>query len=140
MTTAIDSNILIDLLGPKSAFTNGAIEALDTARLAGALLICPVVASEISGHFSSAKALGNTLREMQITIGTVTLEDAHEAGSVFVRYRRKSSQPKDRMLADFLVGAHALNHAEALLTRDRGYYRSFFPKLKLIDPGDRNIA
>jgi len=136
MTTAIDSNILIDLIGPQSAFTGGAIEALDTARMDGALLICPVVAAEISGHFVTAGDLGDALREMQIVIGDFTLADVHEAGTAFLRYRRKSSQPKDRMLADFLVGSHALRHADALLTRDRGYYRTFFPELKLIAPRD----
>lgn len=135
MAIAIDSNILIDLIGEQTAFTGGSIEALDTARLKGALLVCPVVLAEISGYFVRADDLSESLQDMQISFSDFTLDDAHEAGAAFVRYRRKSSQSKDRMLADFLVGAHALNHADALLTRDRGYYRTFFPRLKLISPG-----
>ncbi len=39
-----------------------------------------------------------------------------------------------RLIADFVVGAHALTQAERLLTRDRGFYRSYFGALALLDP------
>jgi hypothetical protein len=35
---------------------------------------------------------------------------------------------------DFLVGAHALERADALLTRDRGFYRRYFKGLRIIEP------
>ena len=39
-----------------------------------------------------------------------------------------------RVVADFLIGAHAMLHSDALLTRDRGFVRDHFAGLKLIDP------
>lgn len=134
MITALDSNVLIDLLGEETRFTAPAIAALDAARSQGALLICPPVAAEISSHFSSADAMEETLAEMGITLDPLPLASLHLAGTIFVRYRQRSAKPKDRMLVDFLVGAHALHKADHLLTRDRGYYRTYFPRLLLVEP------
>jgi len=47
---------------------------------------------------------------------------------------RKSKATWARVVADFLVGAHARLQADALLTRDRGFYRGCFSKLRILDP------
>lgn len=134
MITAIDSNILIDVIGTSSRLTDPAIRALDQARQEGALIISPIVVAEIAGHFSSVTQEEKCLREMGLRLIDFTMVDAHHAGLAYVAYRTRSKDPKPRMLADFLVGAHASHQADCLMTRDRGYYRTYFPKLKIIEP------
>jgi hypothetical protein len=38
------------------------------------------------------------------------------------------------VIADFLIGAHALEQADRLLTRDRGFHRRAFDGLVIVDP------
>ncbi|MBU3665745.1 MAG: hypothetical protein FGM15_07705 [Chthoniobacterales bacterium] len=66
MTTAVDSNILIDLIGHAAGFTDTAIAALDEARTKGAMIICLVVPAEIASYFASSQQLAETLQKMSI--------------------------------------------------------------------------
>jgi predicted nucleic acid-binding protein len=134
MISAVDSNVLIDLLGPSTKFAEPATSALDICRRRGALIICPVVVAETAAYFSSPEAMRETFHAMHLELHAFDWQDLWRAGDAYVTYCRRSRAPKQRTLADFLVAAHAFAHADALLTRDRGYYRTYFPKLALIEP------
>jgi predicted nucleic acid-binding protein len=58
---------------------------------------------------------------------------ARTAGATWRQYRRDHGK-RDRLIADFLVGAHAATQCDRLLTRDRGFYRSYFQQLTIVDP------
>jgi len=58
---------------------------------------------------------------------------AQRAGQIYTQYLANKGKAR-RVLPDFLVAAHAQEFADALLARDRGYYRTYFADLRLIDP------
>ena len=55
------------------------------------------------------------------------------AGKAFLAYRRAKGA-RTSPLPDFYIGAHATIEGMALLTRDAGRYRTYYPKLELICP------
>ncbi len=134
MTTAVDSNVLIDVIGRANDFTPRAIAALDTSLQSGALIVCPVVVAETAAYFPSHQALHRVFDSMHLEMREFGWHDLHRAGEAYVACCRRSREPRQRMLADFLVAAHAVIHADALLTRDRGYYRTYFSELRLLEP------
>jgi predicted nucleic acid-binding protein len=89
MKTAIDSNILIDVIGKRSSFTPKSTLALDHALSTGALILCPVVASEIASHYETAHDMKTALRAMQIELVPLTIENLHSAGLAYIQYKNK---------------------------------------------------
>ncbi|CAN5531525.1 type II toxin-antitoxin system VapC family toxin [soil metagenome] len=133
MITAVDTSVLLDVFLPDPRFVGLSSTALQRAAVAGSLMICEIVYAELAAQFSRREQLDAVLEKLEIQLEPVGREAAFAAGRAFRRYR-DSGGPKTRMISDFLIGAHAENQASCLLSRDRGFYRSYFKKLSLIDP------
>lgn len=133
MITAIDTNVLLDLWGDDPTFGVSSREALVRADAQGDLLICEIVYAELAGRFSSQNLLDNRLADLGIEVSPLPRSSAFKAGKAREHYLRAGGK-RVRILPDFLVAAHALAAADQLLTRDDGFYKKYFPTLKIIDP------
>jgi predicted nucleic acid-binding protein len=133
LITAVDSNVLIDILIQDPTWWRRSHQKLTEAAAEGSLVIHEIVAAEIALCFADEGALKTRLDEADIRISESSVESAFAAGKAYQRYRRQGGT-KGRVLADFMIGAHANRNADRLLTRDRGYYRTYFPGLQLLEP------
>jgi len=133
MITAIDTNILLDILVPNDEFYDASAVALQDAADEGSLVICDIVYAELCVHFDTRRECEGFVDGIEIRVQSLTREAHFEASRVWRVYRSQGGK-RTRILADFLIGAHARNQASRLLTRDRGFYRKLFPSLNLRDP------
>lgn len=136
MVTAVDSSILFDLVVRGSEFAEPSLAALRTSVAEGHVIACDVVVAEIAGFFPSAQFVQKMLDELRIEFSPLTAEAAIEAGGIWKAYRQGGGARR-RIAADFLIGAHALLQADRLLTRDRGFYRTYFKRLPIFDPSQK---
>ncbi len=134
MTTAVDSAVLIDIFQNEPGWAARSADALDGASRHGRVIICDVVWAEVSGRFKVPEAAAAALDVLGLVFETMSREAASAAGLLWRTFREGGGSRRDRVIADFLVGAHAVHQADALLTRDRGYYRRYFKKLRIIEP------
>jgi predicted nucleic acid-binding protein len=136
---AIDSNILIDFIGNDSAAADAADLALRRALASGPAVACDVVLAEVVTGLGNGSAVMDALEELGVEFSPLELRSAVRAGEMQRRYieRRRAALGRPeapRVVADFLVGAHALLQCQGLITRDAGFFRDYFKGLKVIVP------
>ncbi|MBW2310371.1 MAG: type II toxin-antitoxin system VapC family toxin [Deltaproteobacteria bacterium] len=131
MITAVDTNILLDVFLPDKKFAPNSAKLLKLAYDEGALIICDIVYAELVPQFEARSLLEGTLETMNVTLVSVDIDVAFLAGEKWSLYR-KSGGKRERIISDFLIGAHASVKADRLLTRDRGFYRSYFPEVEIV--------
>ena len=133
MITAVDTNVLIDVFGADTRFGRSSAGALRLCLNQGAVVACGVVWSEARAAFYKEEDFRRALHTLGVGFSPMTEQAATLAGATWKKYRVAGGK-RDRVIADFLIGAHAASQCERLLTRDRGYYKKYFGGLAILDP------
>jgi len=131
MITAIDTNILLDIFLPDNKFAKASAALIRRTYNEGALIICEIVYAELVPQFADRQRLDQTLKTISVSLSPLSAEIAFLAGNKWAQYR-KSGGKRKRIITDFLIGAHATESADRFLSRDRGFYNSYFPDLHIL--------
>ena len=132
ISTLIDTNIFIDLLGngpQANASSQATIAALD----AGDIVLSAIVWAELAFSKQIEKDLMRRIAWLKPRREGFPFEAAFPAGRAHSHYRLLGGR-RERTLPDFLIGAHALIGGHRLLTRDASRYHSYFPDLDILSP------
>lgn len=142
MITAVDTNILFDILLPDENHVFNSKRLLEEHASKGQLIICEIVYAELASQFGSEKETNTFLSDTGIRLvnsSEKSLAVAGERWRSYLKNRKPFACPqcnypisfRQRVLSDFIIGAHALAYAEHLLSRDRGFYKTYFKDLKI---------
>jgi predicted nucleic acid-binding protein len=130
MRTAIDSSVLLSVLRQQAGWEHWR-DRLCAAASEGSLLICPVVFAECACGYGSAEVAVEKFESLGIACDPISNQAAYLAGQTFLEYRRCGG-PREHLIPDFLIAAHASVQADRLAAIDRGYLRRYFPRLALL--------
>jgi predicted nucleic acid-binding protein len=154
MSAAVDTNILLDILLPDPIYKESSLDLLTKYLKTDKLIISEIVYAELASQFTDKKLLRAFLNDVGIKLIHSTpdaLWVAAEAWKEYSRTRDKRLQcnycggkaiykcikcdgivlGRQNIISDFLIAGHALIEAGKLLTRDRGFFRTYFPELDI---------
>jgi predicted nucleic acid-binding protein len=121
MITALDSSVLWAIIRRELEHERWMAILIEAAS-DGSLVISPVAFAELAPSTSDAGELVDFLARLAIAYEPISPAAAHLAGQTFKRYR-KAGGPREHLVPDFIIAAHAQIHANRLAAIDRGYLR-----------------
>jgi len=156
MTIAIDTNILFDILLPDPKFKDSSLNLLKDYSKSNKLIISEIVYSELASQFNEQDLLDLFLSDVNIFIKNTGKDGLWIASKVWNDYNKnrdtklqcnncghfqnyycnkcnKLIKSKQHIIPDFIIGGHAIENGNKLISRDRGFYRKYFTELEIIN-------
>lgn len=129
----VDTNILVDVFENDPDWADWSIGQFRAQSQVHELAINGIVHAELAAAFDRVEELDDAVDALGLNVLELPGPALFLAGKAFVNDRRAGGS-RVRVLADFLIGAHAAVAGMPLLTRDARRYRRYFPTVTLLTP------
>ena len=129
----VDSNVILDVITEDPRWRCWSEEPLGFWWKRRPLLINPIVVAEIAFAFETIEAMDELLPDHLYAYRPIPRQAAFLAARAHADDRSRGGS-RQTVLADVLIGAHALVERIPLLSRDRRRDRQAVPGLELIAP------
>ena len=139
MKICVDTTVLIDIL--KDEFKEFQ-DLVYSAIKKGENLSAPsvVYAELMPGFDGNVKLLNSFLKEHKINIEPLDADSVTLGAKKWLKYLESKPMAKcpgggcrlsnkEHFISDFYIGGYAASKCRAILTRDRGIYKKYFPEL-----------
>lgn len=142
MKICVDTMVFIDIL--KDEYREDQEKFYNALKTRETLVIPTVVFAELMPLFKGETDLiRQFLDQHHVRVEPLDIRSTTIAGERWLRYLKKKTksacpscrnplEQRQHVLSDFYIGGFAMAHCDAVLTRDRGIYRRYFPELKYI--------
>lgn len=130
---ALDSSVLLDILIGDPVYAEASEQCIGDALAREDVVVCDAVVAEVQAMLDTSVSLMDTLTSLGIRYLPTQEAAAMRAGHMNKRFRSRGGK-RERVVADFLIGAHALLQCDGLITRDEGFFRDYYKGLKLVVP------
>ncbi len=128
----VDSNVILDMINQDPVWFDWSDRALARHADSG-LVVNAMVYSELCCSAASTDEVDALLAGMAVTVADIPRAALFLASKAHLLYRRRGGA-RTSALPDFFIGAHAQILGMAIMTRDTGRYRTYFPQVPLISP------
>lgn len=130
---ALDSSVLLDILIGDPIYAQASEICIGDALARDEVVICDAVVAEVQAMLDTQVDLMETLASIGVRYEPIQEGAAVRAGHMNKRFRARGGK-RERVVADFLIGAYAMLQCDGLITRDESFFRDYFKGLKLIVP------
>ena len=89
MITAIDTNVLLDVLIPNEKFFEPSLQAMEKVAGEGSLVVCDAVYAELSAQFTTQRACDEFVESNEIRVEPLSRSALFLAGRIWLSYRRQ---------------------------------------------------
>lgn len=135
MTTFFDTNVLFSVLNDTEVHHIWSVAQLQLCQAQGPIVISDVVYAEFSVGMSTQADADEAVANLALDRFPRSDAALFRAGKAFKAYRdAHRGKPKNRIIADFLIGAAAEVSGSPLVTTNARDFQTFFPSLKIVEP------